>query len=110
MEEFGVISMKSTKGQSTVEYILMMLVITSVMFAVVNSDRFKEFFGEDSNFFKAMKKYIEFTYQHGADGNDDGDYNYGDTSLEHGVYINGNPKKGAKSTRFFIPMAKYPKE
>jgi hypothetical protein len=102
--------MKKSNGQSTVEYILMMLVITSVMFAVVNSDRFKEFFGEDSNFFKAIKKYIEFTYQHGAHGSDTADYNYSDPSLEHGVYVNENPKKGAKSTRFFIPKAKYPKE
>ena len=95
-------------GQSLVEYVLMLFVIVAIVSTLTQSKVFKSMFGEDSEFFNAMRGYIEYTYQHGSFEKKGRTYNYTDNSLEHGTYVNENPKKGSKSTHFFIPLDKYP--
>lgn len=51
-------------GQSTVEYILLLVVIVTFISTVFNSRRFKEFFGEDSAFFTAIAERIRVNYRH----------------------------------------------
>ena len=58
-------------GQSTVEYILLLAVVTSLAFSIFNSDRFKSFLGPDSAFFNQMVKKIEYSYRHGQEGLED---------------------------------------
>ena len=58
--------LKSNKGQSTVEYILLMAVVTSLMTTVWNSRAFKDFLGEDSDFFNGIAEMIRLNFQYAA--------------------------------------------
>lgn len=57
--------MKKNAGQSTVEYILLLLVVVSLGMGVYNSATFQQFFGEDSGFFDLIKKQMEISYTYG---------------------------------------------
>ena len=87
-------------GQSVVEYILLLVVITSLVFAVFRSQVFKDFLGEDSSFFKSMKTQIEYSYRHGLLEKRADESDYGG---DHHSYI--NPQTG--NTRFFGGKEQY---
>lgn len=95
-------------GQSTVEYILLMAVITTISISILKSDVFQNIFGRDSQFFAEFGKRVEFSYRHGhmgtRDERDSDDYNYSPSTVSHKSYVmdDGN-------SRFFIPTDKYPK-
>lgn len=95
-------------GQSTVEYILLMAVMTTIILSILKSDAFQNIFGKDSAFFAEFGKRVQFSYRHGHMGTrgerDSDDYNYAGSNVTHRSYImeDGN-------TRFFIPTDKYPK-
>ncbi|MDA9189752.1 hypothetical protein N9O57_02100 [bacterium] len=101
--------MKNEKGQSTIEYVLMTFVIATFIVTIFKSAPFQRLFGTESEFFAAMRRYIEYSYQHGSGSKKTTNYTYTDDSLEHGTYVNEAPKKGSKATRFFIPIEKYPR-
>jgi hypothetical protein len=91
--------LRNEKGQSVVEYILLLVVVMSLSATVYNSDAFKKFMGPNSEFFKALSDSIEFSYRHGLQGFEDTtDYN----SLNHPTYTDGS------KTRFFLPQSQYP--
>lgn len=92
-------------GQSTVEYILLMLVVTFLGFSVIKSDRFQKFFGKDSTFFKKIALQMQYSYRHGRLGSEE-EIESDDTSFNggHDTYrING-----ASESRFFMQTSKYP--
>jgi hypothetical protein len=99
MDEISLI--KSEKGQSVVEYILLLLVIVVLSNAVFKSDLFLDFVGPDSDFFQRLKVQTEYAYRHGVNHqiDDDSDYEGG-----HHTYI--NPQSGL--TRFFTNIDAYP--
>ncbi|MCK5883956.1 MAG: hypothetical protein KAG61_09720 [Bacteriovoracaceae bacterium] len=86
-------------GQSTVEYILLLLVIFTLSMGVYNGLGFKNLLGEDSPVFKKLREYAEFTYRHGGVIKR-GDSDYTGT---HDTYWVG----GAR-THFFSPQSFYP--
>lgn len=90
--------MKNQKGQSTIEYILLLSVMSVLVFSIFNSNLFKSNFGKDGKLLKAYKKQFEFAYRNGFpyDGNE---YSY---ESMHPTYADGN------GTRFFIPKLPYP--
>lgn len=93
----------NSKGQSTVEYILLLVVVASLAFTVFQSDAFKEFFGENSSFFATVKKRVQFTYRHGLEGEKEEDnFSYND-GRNHFTYF--NEEEG--TTRFFLPLEGY---
>lgn len=102
MENKKLSILKNSGGQSTVEYLLVLLVVVSLAFTVFTSDAMTNLFGKDSSVFAAIRKRIEYSYRHGLAGSDDSS-NY-DTS--HDSYL--NVEKGDK-TRFFAPIGKYPR-
>ena len=61
----------NNKGQSTVEYLLLLVVVTALAFSIYNSARFKNFLEPDSEFFAIVKNKIEFSYRHGYDSQQD---------------------------------------
>lgn len=64
------------KGQSTVEYILLLAVVASLITTVFRSDVLNNFIGKDGQFFRNYADYIGYTYRHGSVGsaaNDDSD-------------------------------------
>ena len=56
--------MKNDKGQSTVEYILLLAVVTSLFFTVFRSEMFQKFFGENSSFFQTIAERIAMNYRY----------------------------------------------
>lgn len=87
-------SLKQT-GQSTVEYLLLLVVVTALAFSIYNSARFKQFLGPDSEFFAIVQKKIEFSYRHGFDSQEEDT----GTVANHYTYI----KDGTES-RFFTTV------
>ena len=84
------------KGQSTVEYILLFLVVSLFATTVLNHPRFKEFFGQDSDFFARLGTMIEYSYRHGKPGFSPGDTS--DYQRFHESYYNTQ----GGHTHFFI--------
>ncbi len=90
-------------GQSVVEYILLLAVITSLAFTVYSNPKFKQFFGE-RGFFEAMRGRIGFAYRYGYEGNDPAEeFQY--TNNKHKTYLN----EESNSSRFFSPIDEYGK-
>ena len=62
------LSILKDKGQSTVEYILLLAVIISLVSFVFNSDAFKALFGENGQFANVYKRELEYSYRQGRFG------------------------------------------
>ena len=89
------------KGQSMVEYILLLSVIMTIGVAIFRSDFFQNLWGPDSEVFRRLKENLTFSYRHGLGGeNDRTENNY---SGKHETYFDGS------ETRFFLPTDAYPK-
>lgn len=94
---------QNTKGQSIVEYIMLLAVVMSLSMAVIKSDQFQLYMGPKSPFFAALRNYFSYTYRHGqapppnkAERDDSG------YSAIHGTYFDGS------QTKFFTPADAYP--
>lgn len=85
--------LNSEIGQSTVEYILLMAVVVSLMTTVWNSRVFNDFLGEDSDFFNGIAEMIRVHYQFAA--NVPAGTEYDSPTLVHPSFVNGT------RTRFF---------
>lgn len=83
------------QGQSTVEYLLLLVVVTALAFSIYNSARFKNFLGPDSEFFAIVQKKIEFSYRHGYDSQQDDT----GTVSNHFTFI-----KDGNESRFFTTI------
>ncbi len=94
----------SKKGQSAIEYIMLIAVIGVLALSVFNSARFKEFVGTDSTFFQAIKEQMEYSYRQGKEGlssKDSSEYN-----LRHELYYDVERSQ----SRFFSSLEPYPEE
>lgn len=85
---------KSEKGQSAVEYILLLLVVGSLTFTVLKSRAFQDFFGEDSAVFQTLARRTGTSYRFPLRVNDDIPVNPPD---DHP----GFAQSGGSSSRFF---------
>lgn len=89
---------KLNKGQSSVEYILLLAVVVALAMGVFRSRQFQSFFGDDSEFFEAMKEHIEVNYRFGM-------YVEDPTETPHsGYFVQG------RNSRFFSGKDAYPNE
>ena len=57
---------KNIKGQSTVEYVLLLAVVLTFMTTIWNSKAFKDFFSKDSKFFAAISEKVRVSYRFAA--------------------------------------------
>ncbi|MEX0798900.1 MAG: hypothetical protein WD025_05620 [Bacteriovoracaceae bacterium] len=92
---------KNQKGQSTVEYVLLLAVVISLVSVVFKSDFWQSYFGENGKFDEVFRARIEYSYRHTLEGNEfyaTPDYE----SRNHDSYY----KNG--STRFFRSKEAYP--
>ena len=93
----------NNKGQSTIEYVLLLVVFVSLATTVFKSQAFQDLFGENSTFFATVKNRVQFTYRHGIEGEkEDDNFDYGDAK-SHFSYFNEEDNK----TRFFLPLGAY---
>ncbi len=87
------------KGQSTVEYILLLSVIMSLFYLVFKSQAWMQMFGKNSKVFKDLDGYMAHTYRYGNFSLEEIDANGG----KHMLYF--NPK--TNTTRFFFSIKPY---
>ena len=101
--------LKNNIGQSAVEYILLLAVISSLSYTVYNNKKFKSFLAGKDGMFAAMKKGISYSYRYGVEysqevaGSYDEKMQYEYTTNAHDTYF----KNG--SSRFFTGVEVYPK-
>lgn len=88
-------------GQSMVEYIMLLGVVLILTFSVLQSQRFKDFFGSQSPVLQALRLRMMYSYRHGTFGEDDTtDYNTG----AHDTY----KVPAENNSRFFTSLEEYP--
>ncbi len=93
------------KGQSSVEYLLLFVVVVSLTFAVLKSDAFQNFFGDQGQFATTYKNEIEFSYTNSYQGRKAFETpNYTDSN--HPSYNGTN----GSETRFFGAAEEYPSQ
>ena len=51
------------KGQSVVEYILLLSVVMTLVYFILTNQRFKELIGADSQYIQALRNYLEYSYR-----------------------------------------------
>lgn len=96
--------LKNENGQTAVEYILLMVVATSLALTFYNSAAFKSIFGNEGKLGKRIKTQTEFAFRHGYSSNQpDVSPNNREISI-HPTYSD----QEAGSTRFFGPRRNYP--
>lgn len=80
------------KGQSAVEYILLLAVLSSIGFSVYNSRRFKDFVGGEKGLFVGMRRSMEYSYRYGRELNPEVDYDqsmgFNYQTNKHDTYYN----------------------
>ena len=89
------------RGQTTIEYVLLLAVIIGLASMVFKSRLFQDIFGRDSNFVAALIVQMEYAYRHGRMGEQDNNRNY----QQHPTFYNRDEGK----SRFFAPAEAYPK-
>ena len=100
-------SLRNSKGQSVVEYILLLAVISSIGFALYSNKRFKDFIKGDKGMFVALRHRMEYSYRYGREL--DAEVNYSDAmnfkyqSNRHDTYFNVKENK----SRFFSGAEPY---
>lgn len=88
------------KGQSLVEYMLVILVSVSIAYSILNSDLVRDYFGENGTLATNFKLELEYSYRHAVRGRKKTNKNY--NAPTHESYkTNGD-------TRFFGPLQRYP--
>ena len=95
---------KLDNGQSTVEYILLLAVVVSLVITILNSDIVKSYIGKDSQVMANMRKNLEYSYRHGlgrAGSTEEDNFDY---SGNHNTYYNNQVGK----THFFGLKEEYP--
>ncbi len=100
--------LKSNRGQSVVEYILLLAVLSSLAFSVFNNRRFKDFLGGEKGFFLSLRKGIEYSYRYGramsADEDVEDALSFEYQTNKHDTYF--NPKEN--KSHFFGGTSAYP--
>lgn len=95
------IILDNEKGQGTVEYILLLIVLASLTNFIIKSSVMKDFLGNGNGMYEQMARIIEFSYRYGHNENIDNYSNdYNDIELQSYRNENGN-------SRFFGPTSTY---
>jgi Flp pilus assembly pilin Flp len=100
----------NSRGQSAVEYILLLAVIASLTFGVLKNKKFKDFMNGKSGLFVALKDGMEYSFRYGRELNSDIDSdqaaNFSYQTNKHDLYYNPT----ANQSHFFSGADKYGSE
>lgn len=101
--------LKNQSGQSAVEYILLLAVLSALTFSVLNNAAFKDFMAGNSGLFLTIRKGMEYSYRYGLPSSPDIDLDekrdFDLQSNKHDLYF--NTKENA--SRFFTGPVPYGK-
>ena len=91
--------MSCEKGQSTIEYILLLAVVMLMISVVFKSPLFSDLLGKDSSFFKILKDRMEFSYRytHAGAREDSGLENIS-SAAQHESYAKNSKSRFAGAT------------
>jgi hypothetical protein len=96
---------KDQSGQTTVEYLLLIVVVSTIVFAVFNSQYFKDIFGESGRLGAQMIQKVEWNYRYASPGKAPfTPASINPVNGRHPTYF--NPQR--RESRFFGPRDKYP--
>ena len=93
---------KNERGQTAVEYILLIAVVTFLVASVINSRFFQSIFGREGRLASMIKNEMEYSYRHAIRGRRP--FASPDYRGMHDSYQRG------RETRFFGAKEKYPKQ
>lgn len=100
---WNVLDLKN-QGQSTVEYLLLIAVVISILTTIFNSNLFKDFIGNNGRFAKAIKEETQWNYRHALPGRQVSPVPIFYGSGAHPSYYNSS----LGNSRFFGPVEPYP--
>jgi hypothetical protein len=107
-KSFSLRLLRNNLGQSAVEYILLLAVITSLGYTFYNNKKFKDFLRGKDGMFATMKKGMSYSYRYGLSLNKDtpfdekAEFDY--QTNKHDTYMNPSEPQ----SRFFIGTKEYP--
>lgn len=100
--------LRNNRGQSVVEYILLMAVISSLGYTFYNNKKFKELIKGKDGMFATMKKGMSYSYRYGLELKNDTPFDekmdYEFQTNKHDTYLNPNENK----SHFFTGLGPYP--
>lgn len=107
-KSFSIRLLRNNLGQSAVEYILLLAVLSSLGYTFYNNKKLKEFLKGQDGMFAAMKKGMTYSYRYGLELKKDTSYeekkDFGYESNQHDTYLNQDEAK----SRFFTGAEAYP--
>ena len=109
-KSFGLRLLRNNLGQSAVEYILLLAVLSSLGYSFYNNKLFKSFLNGKSGMFAAMKQGMSYSYRYGIEFKNGTDFdtkmNFEYSGRDHDLYYNG----AAGTSRFFSGNVVFPKK
>jgi hypothetical protein len=69
----NLVFLKNSQGQSVVEYILLLAVLSTLTFGLMNNKRFKGLIKGDRGLFVSLRHRMEYSYRYGRELNSDVD-------------------------------------
>jgi len=99
--------LSNSKGQSAVEYILLLAVLSSLIVGVLNNKQFKNLVNGNEGLFVSLRNRMEYSYRYGRELNSDVDldaamdFNY--QTNKHDTYFNSKENQ----SRFFSGLEAY---
>ena len=108
-KSFALRQLRNNLGQSVVEYILLLAVVSSISYAFYNNKRFKDLIKGNDGLFAMMKMGMSYSYRYGAEYKSDMSFeekmNFDYQSNKHDTYF--NPNSG--QSHFFAGIHAYPR-
>jgi hypothetical protein len=98
---------KNQRGQTLVEYILLLVVAASLMMTFYRSKAFRRLFGENGEIGIKMKTQTEFAYRHAFYTSSAGSQTVSDIPRENKEISNHPSYSDGSGTRFFGPKEPY---
>jgi Flp pilus assembly pilin Flp len=98
--------LKNQKGQTMVEYMMLIAVVISLIVTFFNSDIFKRLFGQEGMVGQRIKEETEFAYRHAYIRN----HPPGPQPPQYNPAVHPSYHEPGKDTRFFGPRSTYPNE
>ena len=101
--------LRNNLGQSAVEYILLLAVLSSLGYTFYNNKKFKDFLKGKDGMFASMKKGMSYSYRYGVDlkpgtpYDEKLDFDY--QTRNHDTYFNSDENQ----SHFFAGFEAYPK-
>ncbi|MBC7539583.1 MAG: hypothetical protein H7281_12235 [Bacteriovorax sp.] len=107
-KSFNLRLLRNNLGQTAVEYILLLAVISSLSYTFYNNKRFKSFLAGKDGMFAVMKRGISYSYRYGLDYKKEVSYeekmDFDYTNNKHDTYYNA----ADNSSHFFSGTEAYP--